>query len=175
MDSIRFYPKFISKDIFGFIVMIGSLSLITVFWYPNWLGDPDNYIRADALVTPNHIVPEWYFLPFYAILRAIPNKLGGVITMFFAIIILFFLPFLGDFNCTSPKIVEITQLLFWIFVMNIFLLVYLGACLVEQPYIIISQLSSILYFSYFLICIPILSFAEKIAYRVSFWNCIKLF
>jgi len=93
VDSIRFYPKYITKDIFGFFLIVGSLSLITVFFFPNLLGHPDNYIRADALVTPKHIVPEWYFLPFYAILRAIPNKLGGVLAMFASIIILFFFTF----------------------------------------------------------------------------------
>jgi len=175
IDSIRFYPKYISKDIFGFIVIVGLLSLITVFWFPNLLGHPDNYIRADALVTPKHIVPEWYFLPFYAILRAIPNKLGGVLAMFAAILILFFLPFFGDFDCKSPKFVDIAQFFFWSFVVNLILLGYLGACVVEQPFIIISQIAAIFYFSYFLLIIPILSLAEKKAIKVCYWDCVKLF
>jgi len=89
LDSVRFYPKFVSKDIFGFFLIVGILILITVFLAPNALGEPDNYIKADSLVTPVKIVPEFYFLMFYAILRAIPNKLGGVVAMFFAIKILF--------------------------------------------------------------------------------------
>ena len=88
---VKFYPKFITKDIFGFITFVGCLVLVTVFWYPNVLGHPDNYIRADNLVTPKHIVPEWYFLPFYAILRSIPDKLGGVVAMIGAILILLLL------------------------------------------------------------------------------------
>lgn len=175
VDSIRFYPKYISKDLFGFFVVVGLLSLITVFWYPNLLGHPDNYIRADALVTPKHIVPEWYFLPFYAILRAIPNKLGGVLAMFAAIIILFFLPFLGDFDCKSSKFVDLSQFFFWMFVLNLLLLGYLGACVVEQPFIIISQLAASFYFSYFLVIIPLLSSVEKKAIKVCYWDCVKLF
>lgn len=173
IDNIRFYPKFISKDIFGFFLIVGLLSLITVFWFPNWLGDPDNYIKANPLVTPVKIVPEWYFLIFYAILRAIPNKLGGVIAMFLAIKILFWLPFFGNFKCNSPKMVELTQLLFWCFIINVILLVFLGACVVEQPYIIISQISSIFYFSYFLFIIPLLNTIELKAKKFWFWGCVK--
>ena len=161
VDSIRFYPKYITKDIFGFFLLVGSLSLITVFFYPNMLNDPENYIRADALVTPKHIVPEWYFLPFYAILRAIPNKLGGVLAMFAAILILFFLPFCGEFECKSSKLYFESQFFFWLFVCNVLLLGYLGACVVEQPFILISQLATMFYFSYFLIIIPFLSIIEQ--------------
>ena len=166
VDSIRFYPKYITKDIFGFFVVVGSLSLITVFFYPNWLGHPDNYIRADALVTPKHIVPEWYFLPFYAILRAIPNKLGGVLAMFAAILILFFLPFFGEFECKSSKFYSEFKFFFWLFVCNVIFLGYLGACVVEQPFIIISQLATIFYFFYFLIIIPFLSIIEHEAKKI---------
>jgi quinol-cytochrome oxidoreductase complex cytochrome b subunit len=168
VDSIRFYPKYISKDLFGFFLVVGLLSLITVFFLPNLLGHPDNYIRADALVTPKHIVPEWYFLPFYAILRAIPNKLGGVIAMFTAIIVLFFLPFLGDFDCKSSKFVGLSQFFFWMFVLNLLLLGYLGACVVEQPFVIISQIAASFYFAYFLVIIPILSSVEKKAIKIHY-------
>ncbi len=168
VDSIRFYPKYITKDIFGFFLVVGSLSLVTVFFFPNLLGHPDNYIRADALVTPKHIVPEWYFLPFYAILRAIPNKLGGVLAMFAAILILFFLPFFGEFECKSSKLYFESQVFFWLFVCNVILLGYLGACVVEQPFIIISQSASIFYFSYFLIIIPFLSIVEQEAKKINF-------
>jgi quinol-cytochrome oxidoreductase complex cytochrome b subunit len=162
MDSVRFYPKFLVKDIFGFLVIIGFFSTITVFLYPNLLGHPDNYIKADALVTPKHIVPEWYFLPFYAILRAIPNKFGGVLAMFGSILILFFLPLLGHFKAKSSKFLVFVQVFFWLFVGDVFLLGWLGACIVEQPYIVISQLATIFYFAYFLLVLPLLCYTERI-------------
>jgi ubiquinol-cytochrome c reductase cytochrome b subunit len=161
MDSVRFYPKFIVKDLFGFLGIIGFLSLMTVFMYPNVLGHPDNYIRADALVTPKHIVPEWYFLPFYAILRAIPDKFGGVIAMFGSILILFLLPILGRFKSKSSKFLAVVQYCFWFFVGDIFLLGWLGACVVEQPYVIISQCATFFYFSYFFIVLPFLGYIEQ--------------
>jgi ubiquinol-cytochrome c reductase cytochrome b subunit len=160
-DYLRFYPKFLVKDIHGFLVVVGSLVAFTVFFFPNYLGHPDNYIRADAMVTPKHIVPEWYFLPFYAILRSIPNKLFGVIAMFSAIIILFFLPYLGSYEIKTNKFFKLGQFFFWCFVSNFLLLGWLGACVVEQPYIVISQISTIFYFSYFLVVIPVLSIFEK--------------
>lgn len=161
LDIIRFYPKFIIKDIAGFLALIGFLVLFTVFFLPNALGHPDNYIKANAMVTPPHIVPEFYFLPFYAILRAIPNKLLGVLAMFSAILILFFLPILGSFHCKSSKLVKLNQFFFWMFIFNFLLLGWLGSCIVEQPYVLISQISSIFYFSFFLVILPILSFFEN--------------
>ena len=151
MDSVKFYPKFIIKDIFGFFTIIGFLSLITVFFYPNALGHPDNYIKANAMITPPHIVPEFYFLPFYAILRAIPNKLMGVVAMFSAILILFFLPILGSYNFKRSKFRKIIHFFFWVFVLNFLMLGWLGSCIVEEPYISISQYASIYYFFYFVI------------------------
>lgn len=161
LDIIRFYPKFIIKDIAGFLALIGFLALFTVFFLPNALGHPDNYIKANAMVTPPHIVPEFYFLPFYAILRAIPNKLLGVLAMFSAILILFFLPILGSFHCKSSKLVKLNQFFFWMFIFNFLLLGWLGSCIVEQPYVLISQISSIFYFSFFLVVLPILSSFEN--------------
>lgn len=160
-DFLRFYPKFIIKDIFGILVILGILILFTVFWYPNALGHPDNYIRANPMVTPPHIVPEFYFLPFYAILRSIPNKLLGVIAMFLAILILFALPLLGTYKCQSHKWSKLGQFFFWLFVFNFLLLGWLGACVVAQPYIIISQLATVYYFMYFLFIIPVLNFIER--------------
>jgi ubiquinol-cytochrome c reductase cytochrome b subunit len=161
MDSVRFYPKFIVKDIFGFLGIIGFLSLMTVFMYPNILGHPDNYIRADALVTPQHIVPEWYFLPFYAILRAIPNKFGGVVAMFGSILILFLLPLLGRFESKSSKFLALVQCFFWLFVGDVFLLGWLGSCVVEQPYVVVSQCATVFYFSYFFLVLPFLGYIEQ--------------
>jgi ubiquinol-cytochrome c reductase cytochrome b subunit len=157
MDVVRFYPKFIVKDIAGFLSIVGFLSLFTVFLYPNDLGHPDNYIKANSLVTPAHIVPEWYFLPFYAILRAIPNKLGGVIAMFGSILIMFILPFVGIFKAKSSKFVCLAKFIYWLFISNVLILTWLGACAVENPYIIISQIATIFYFSYFLFFLPLLS------------------
>jgi ubiquinol-cytochrome c reductase cytochrome b subunit len=125
------------------------------------LGHPDNYIRADALVTPKHIVPEWYFLPFYAILRAIPDKFGGVVGMFGSILILFLLPLLGRFKSKSSKFLALVQFCFWLFVGDVLLLGWLGSCVVEQPYVIISQCATAFYFSYFFLLLPFIGYAEK--------------
>jgi ubiquinol-cytochrome c reductase cytochrome b subunit len=129
--------------------------------YPNVLGHPDNYIKADALITPKHIVPEWYFLPFYAILRAIPDKFGGVLAMFGSILILFLLPILGRFKVKSSKFTTLVQFFFWLFIGNVLLLGWLGACLVEEPYVIISQLATLFYFSYFFLILPFLAYLEQ--------------
>ena len=104
IDKISFHPYFTLKDIFGFLIFCVLFSVI-IFWYPNTLGHPDNYIFANPLVTPLHIVPEWYFLPFYAILRACPNKIGGIVLMGGAIAILLVLPFL-NFSRTSSTLVN---------------------------------------------------------------------
>lgn len=174
VDNVRFYPKFIIKDLFGFILVIGLLSLFTVFWYPNALGDPDNYIKANPLVTPTNIVPEWYFLPFYAILRAIPNKLGGVICMGLSIAILFLLPWIVDFKCFSSKLCKVSQFFFWVFITDVILLTSLGSCPVEEPYILVSQFATVLYFMYFLVFLPLINFLEKKAVFFGYWDCVKL-
>jgi quinol-cytochrome oxidoreductase complex cytochrome b subunit len=161
MDSVRFYPKFIVKDILGFLGIIGFLSLMTVFMNPNVLGHPDNYIGANSLVTPKHIVPEWYFLPFYAILRAIPDKFGGVVAMFGSILILFLLPLTGRFKSKSSRFLGLVQCFFWLFVADVLLLGWLGACVVEQPYVIISQSATFFYFSYFFLFLPVLGYFEE--------------
>jgi len=148
IDNSRFYPKFIVKDIFGFFLVVGSLSLFTVFWHPNALGHPDNYIKADALVTPAHIVPEWYFLSFYAILRCIPDKLGGVIAMFLSILIFFSLPSIANFKCYTAKLMKPAQVFFWCYICSVLLLVRLGACVVAEPYVFASRLIATYYFSY---------------------------
>jgi len=155
-DRITFYPYFYVKDLFGFLILI-SLFTFFIFFYPNALGHSDNYIRADAIVTPTHIVPEWYFLPYYAILRSIPSKLGGVACMGLSLVILFGLPFLQKFKISSSKFDIVSQLFFWLFVANVLLLGWLGSQLVEYPYVIISQLATIFYFAYFMIIIPLLS------------------
>jgi quinol-cytochrome oxidoreductase complex cytochrome b subunit len=115
------------------------------------MGHPDNFIPANPMVTPSSIVPEWYFLPFYAVLRAIPSKLGGVMAMFGALLILFPIAYFNTYNLRSNRYRPILQILFWVFVFNFFFLMWLGAKPIHEPYIMLGQICTILYFSYFLI------------------------
>nr|YP_010363627.1 cytochrome b [Tenebroides mauritanicus]UNZ12741.1 cytochrome b [Tenebroides mauritanicus] len=150
LDKIPFHPYFTFKDIVGFIVMVFILvSLVLVS--PYMLGDPDNFVPANPLVTPVHIQPEWYFLFAYAILRSIPNKLGGVMALVMSIAILFFLPFINNKKMQSTQFYPINKFMFWVFVTIVILLTWIGARPVEDPYITIGQILTILYFLYFLI------------------------
>ena len=133
-----------------------------VFFNPNLLNHPDNYIKADAIVTPTHIVPEWYFLPFYAILRSIPDKFGGVVCMFASILILFILPIFPGFIIKSSKFDVMSQFFFWLFIFDVILLGWLGSQVVEYPYVIIGQGATIFYFLYLILVIPILSWIDNI-------------
>lgn len=155
-DKIPFHPYFSFKDLFGFILLILFLFLLTIF-DPYGLGDPDNFIPANPLVTPPHIQPEWYFLFAYAILRSIPNKLGGVIALVFSIAILAILPFSHIYKFQGIQFYPLNQILFWIFVSIVILLTWIGARPVEDPYIIIGQILTVLYFSFYLLN-PIISF-----------------
>nr|AST10268.1 cytochrome b [Parankylopteryx sp. YJ-2017] len=150
MDKIPFHPYFSFKDIIGMIIMIMLLLLITLN-SPYMLGDPDNFIPANPLVTPVHIQPEWYFLFAYAILRSIPNKLGGVIALVLSIAILMIMPFYFMSNFQGLQFYPINQILFWSMVSIVILLTWIGARPVEDPYIIIGQMLTILYFFYFMI------------------------
>lgn len=161
IDNIWFYPKFFTKDLFGFICVYGTGLVILVYFYPNLLGHPDNYIMANALITPKHITPEWYFEPFYAILRSIPSKLGGVLTMFAAILILFYLPFL-EFVLGSTKFSSTAQIFFWIFVGNFIFLGWLGTCPIEEPYITCSRVATFFYFFYLIIILPVIAYIESL-------------
>nr|YP_010999279.1 cytochrome b [Synorthocladius bifidus]WPM93125.1 cytochrome b [Synorthocladius bifidus] len=149
-DKIPFHPYFSFKDIFGFIMMIMLLFMLTII-APYKLGDPDNFIPANPLVTPPHIQPEWYFLFAYAILRSIPNKLGGVIALVLSIAILFILPFTNISKFRGIQYYMINQMLFWYMVIIVILLTWIGARPVENPYILTGQILTILYFSYFMI------------------------
>nr|YP_010999292.1 cytochrome b [Cricotopus ornatus]WPM93138.1 cytochrome b [Cricotopus ornatus] len=149
-DKIPFHPYFSFKDIFGFILMIMFLFLLTII-APYKLGDPDNFIPANPLVTPPHIQPEWYFLFAYAILRSIPNKLGGVIALVLSIAILFILPFTNISKFRGIQYYLINQMMFWSMVMIVILLTWIGARPVEDPYILTGQILTVLYFSYFII------------------------
>nr|YP_009349959.1 cytochrome b [Lipotactes tripyrga]AQM40133.1 cytochrome b [Lipotactes tripyrga] len=150
IDKIPFHPYFSFKDMFGFIILISTLSTLTLI-YPYLLGDPDNFIPANPLVTPIHIQPEWYFLFAYAILRSIPNKLGGVIALVLSIAILMIIPFLNNPKFRSLQFYPINQMLFWSMASIIILLTWIGARPVEDPYIFTGQLLTILYFTYFMI------------------------
>lgn len=160
VDFVFFFPKYVSKDIFCFFGFYGISLLWLVFYYPNFLGHPDNYVMANALITPKHITPEWYFEPFYAILRSIPNKLGGVIIMGFAILILSYLPLL-EFTLTTTKFSSFGQFCFWFFVGNFLCLGWLGTCPIEDPFIFFGRIATFFYFFYFLVTLPLISIIEK--------------
>nr|YP_010417084.1 cytochrome b [Sympis rufibasis]USC54671.1 cytochrome b [Sympis rufibasis] len=149
-DKIPFHPFFSYKDLLGAIMLLFFLIMLTLT-NPYLLGDPDNFIPANPLVTPEHIQPEWYFLFAYAILRSIPNKLGGVIALIMSILILIILPFTFNKKIQGIQFYPINQFLFWNLVMMIILLTWIGARPVEDPYIITGQLLTIFYFSYFII------------------------
>nr|WLG71245.1 cytochrome b [Rhithrodytes pantaleonii] len=150
MNKIPFHPYFSFKDMMGFIILLMSLLILTLI-YPYFLGDPDNFIPANPLVTPIHIQPEWYFLFAYAILRSIPNKLGGVIALVLSILILMILPFSNISKFQSLKFYPINQSMFWMFTVISLLLTWIGMRTVEEPYIITGQILTILYFSYFIL------------------------
>nr|YP_010950987.1 cytochrome b [Thienemanniella majuscula]WML69328.1 cytochrome b [Thienemanniella majuscula] len=149
-DKIPFHPYYSFKDVFGFIVLIMLLVFLTII-DPYGLGDPDNFIPANPLVTPPHIQPEWYFLFAYAILRSIPNKLGGVIALVFSIAILLTMPFSHIYKFQGIQFYPINQTLFWIFLNLVILLTWIGARPVEDPYILVGQLLTVLYFSFYIL------------------------
>nr|WFP43329.1 cytochrome b [Onomarchus uninotatus] len=150
IDKIPFHPYFSFKDLYGFIIMIMCLVFLTLL-QPYMLGDPDNFIPANPLVTPIHIQPEWYFLFAYAILRSIPNKLGGVIALVLSIAILMIMPFYKKTNFRSMQFYPINQMIFWTMTSIVILLTWIGARPVEEPYIEIGQILTTLYFSYYII------------------------
>lgn len=159
-DKISFFPYFFIKDTLSLVALLLFFSYF-VYFSPNTLGHSDNYIPGNPMVTPEHIVPEWYFLPAYAILRSIPNKLLGVLALFAAILVLFVLPFVSTSEVRSSLYRPLHQKLFWLLVIDYILLGYLGQQVPESPFIEIGQIASIYYFSYFLIIIPFLGRFEK--------------
>lgn len=159
-DSIPFHPFYTVKDFFGFGFFF-IIFFYFVFFAPNYLGHPDNYIPANPLVTPAHIVPEWYFLPFYAILRAIPSKLGGVVMMFGAIAILFALPWLDTSKVRSGRFRPFFKPFYWLFILTVVALGWLGAQPAEGGYVVASRMATFYYFTYFLLVLPILGKVEK--------------
>nr|ATQ37118.1 cytochrome b [Ectopistes migratorius] len=159
-DKIPFHPYFSLKDILGFMLMFLPLMTLALF-SPNFLGDPENFTPANPLVTPPHIKPEWYFLFAYAILRSIPNKLGGVLALAASVLILFLTPFLHKSKQRTMIFRPLSQLLFWILVTNLLILTWVGSQPVEHPFIIIGQLASLTYFIILLILFPAIGALEN--------------
>jgi ubiquinol-cytochrome c reductase cytochrome b subunit len=158
LDKISFYPYFFVKDVVGWVAFTIFFSIF-IFYAPNVLGHPDNYIPANPMSTPAHIVPEWYFLPVYAILRSIPNKLGGVLAIALVFVSLFALPFINTSYVRSSMFRPIHKKLFWLLVADCLLLGWLGSQPVEDPYVTIGQIASFVFFCYFLLT-PLLGWLE---------------
>ena len=159
-DRLSFAPYFLFKDLVTIFIFVIVLSVF-VFFMPNVLGDSDNYIMANPMQTPPAIVPEWYLLPFYAILRSIPNKLLGVIAMFSAILALLAMPFTDLSRSRGIQFRPLSKIAFYVFIANFLVLMQLGAKHVESPFIEFGQISTVLYFSHYLIIVPLISLLEN--------------
>jgi len=160
LDKIPFHPYFTIKDLLGF-VLVGIFITYLVNFAPNALGHPDNYIPANPLVTPPHIVPEWYFLFAYAILRSIPDKLIGVIALVSSLLILLTLPFTHTSLIKTSSFRPINKFIFWFFVSDFLILTWIGMCAVVSSYVEVGQISTVFYFMYFLIIIPLIGKLEN--------------
>ena len=159
-DTVSFHPYVTMKDMYAFLVFL-LIFMLFLMYVPNILGHPDNYIEANPLVTPAHIVPEWYFLPWYAVLRAIPDKLGGVIAMVSAIGVMALLPWLDTSKIRSSIYRPIWKQFTWFLVGDFFLLMYCGAMPAEGLWILLSRIGTGYWFAYFLILAPIVGWLEK--------------
>nr|QUG09784.1 cytochrome b [Huso dauricus] len=165
-DKVTFHPYFSYKDLFGFILMLVGLTSVALF-SPNLLGDPDNFTPANPLVTPPHIKPEWYFLFAYAILRSIPNKLGGVLALLFSILVLMLVPMLHTSKQRGNTFRPLSQILFWALVADMLVLTWIGGQPVEHPFVLIGQVASTVYFALFLVALPLTGWLENKALN---WN-----
>nr|YP_010891563.1 cytochrome b [Boulenophrys baishanzuensis]WJL29552.1 cytochrome b [Boulenophrys baishanzuensis] len=159
-DKISFHPYYSYKDFVGIAILLLALLLLTLFW-PNLLTDPDNFTSANPLVTPPHIKPEWYFLFAYAILRSIPNKLGGVLALAFSIVALVFIPLIHTSLQRSYAFRPLSQYLFWVLIADTLMLTWIGGQPVEDPFIFIGQLASCIYFLTLIIAVPVLGWLEN--------------
>jgi ubiquinol-cytochrome c reductase cytochrome b subunit len=160
VDKVPFYPYFYVKDLVGWVAFFMFYSAF-LFFAPNDLGHPDNYIPANPMVTPAHIVPEWYFLPVYAILRSIPNKLGGVLAIALVFVSLLALPFINSSEVRSSSFRPLHKVFFWLLVSDCIILGWIGQKPVEEPYVTIGQLASVYFFVYFLVIMPVLGNLEN--------------
>jgi len=158
-DKVMFNPYYTIKDVYT-IILVFVMFVVFVCFFPNYLGHSDNYIMANPLVTPSHIVPEWYFLPFYAILRSIPNKLGGILVLFCAILVLFLLPYFSRELVKFNTFRFFFKIWFYIYVIDVLFLGWLGGNPVEHPYLYLGQFFTVLYFVYFLLILNTLVFVD---------------
>ncbi len=163
-DIIQFTPYFTIKDLYG-VVLFWLFFSTFLFYAPNLLGHTDNYIKANPMVTPTHIVPEWYFLPFYAILRSVPSKGGGVILLLAAILILLALPFYSTSKIRSTAFRSIHKVMFWFFFSNCLILGWIGGKSIETPFYEIGQFATFFYFAYLTIIIPVITYIENILWE----------
>jgi quinol-cytochrome oxidoreductase complex cytochrome b subunit len=161
VDTIPFYPYAYVKDLLAAVVFL-TFFFFFLYFYPNAMGHPDNYIPANPMVTPAHIVPEWYFLPFYAILRSIPDKLGGVVAMVGAIVLIGAMPWLNTSEIRSSNFRPIYRKLFWFLCADFLVLGWIGQNEVETPYIEVGQLATVIYFAFFLVIVPGLGKLETV-------------
>ena len=159
-DTVPFHPYITIKDAFA-LLLFSIIFAGFVFFAPNVLGHSDNYIQANPMVTPAHIVPEWYLLPFYAILRSVPDKLGGVILMFGAIFILFVLPWLDTSKVRSSVFRPIYRQFFWILIVDVLVLGYVGAMPAEGIYLVLARVGTVYYFLHFIVILPVVGYLEK--------------
>jgi ubiquinol-cytochrome c reductase cytochrome b subunit len=159
-DKLAMHPYFIFKDLVTILAFFLALSII-IFYMPNVMGHSDNYIPANPMQTPPSIVPEWYLLPYYAILRSIPNKLLGVVGMLGSLLILLLMPVLDTSRTRGSQFRPLMRFAFWVFVTDFFLLMYLGSQHAEEPYITIGAIATFLYFAWFLVIVPVVGIIEN--------------
>jgi ubiquinol-cytochrome c reductase cytochrome b subunit len=169
VDKIAMHPYYIFKDLVTIYLFLLVLSII-VTQYPNLMGHSDNYIPANPMVTPASIVPEWYLLPFYAILRSIPSKIVGVIAMFAALLILLIMPIADTSRIRGNQFRPLSKFFFWVFVVTFIMLGYIGSQHPVEPFVFVGQVSTFLYFAYFIIIVPVIGIVENTLFDISLNN-----